>query len=451
MTKAPRAAHYLIVGAVLAASYTTGIGRVPFAKDESQWIATSYYLEALLGEPVSEIRSDVPWPVWGESYWTVTQPPLVRYVIGVGRRLGGFGVADLNGKWDFHADAQANENAGNMPGEKLLLWSRRPMALLSILSGLLLFSVTWRCAGALGGYVFALGFAFHPYLLVTLRRAMGEATLIFFVVLALVATDSATRRSWTFEPRRTTSRSGLRPSSWWLAAGLCAGLAGAAKLNGIFVGVGVVLVAWVSARCAAGEPRASLRGAIGLLGVILAAASVGFVGPNPYLHPGSRPGPVSRTIQMWKQRVEEMQIQRNKRVDARLDGVTDRARAVTRRVFSEHAILQFPGSWVVNGGFTLWGFLVLEWRALRSVRERQPGTELVVLLLGGSVVVPALLTPLDWGRYYLFPVVFASLCSAVGIAAAVDLVRLHLRRSPGADGGSALDRPEPTPGPARRR
>jgi 4-amino-4-deoxy-L-arabinose transferase-like glycosyltransferase len=437
MTQVQRAAHYAVVAAVLTASYSTGIGRVPFAKDESQWIATSYYLEALLGEPVDEIRSDVPRPLWGESYETLTQPPLVRYVIGVGRRLGGFGVADLNGKWNFHADAQSNENAGNMPNEKLLLWSRQPMAFLSILSGLLLFSVTWRCAGLLAGYVFALGFAFNPYLLMTLRRAMGEATLTFLVALALVATDYAARRSWMVEPRRTTSRSGLRPSSWWLAAGVFGGLAGAAKLNGIFVVGGVVLVAWIAARCAAGEPRASLRGAIGLLGVVLAAASVGFVAPNPYLHPGSRPGPVSRTIQMWKQRVGEMKVQRTRRADARLDGVTDRARAAARRVFSEHAILQLPGSWVVHGGFTFWGFLLLAWRAFRSVRERQPGTELVVLALGGSLVVPAILSPLDWDRYYLFPVLFGGLCFAVGVSAAVDLARRRLRPSPGADESGA--------------
>ena len=126
MTSEGRAAHYMVVAAIIGASYWTGIDRVSFAKDESYWIATSYYLEALLGEPVDEIRPEVPQPLWRESYETLTQPPLARYVIGVGRRFGGFGVADLNGKWNYQADLAANEAAGNMPSERLLLWSRRP-------------------------------------------------------------------------------------------------------------------------------------------------------------------------------------------------------------------------------------------------------------------------------------------------------------------------------------
>jgi len=74
MTGGRLAANYAVVAAIVGASYSTGIERVRFFKDESFWIATSYYLEALLGEPVDQIRSDVPRPLWGESYETLTQP-----------------------------------------------------------------------------------------------------------------------------------------------------------------------------------------------------------------------------------------------------------------------------------------------------------------------------------------------------------------------------------------
>jgi hypothetical protein len=421
MTSGRLAAHYTVVAAIVGASYSTGIDRVPFAKDESFWIATSYYLEALIGEPIDQIRSDVPRPLWGESYETLTQPPLARYAIGVGRRLGGFRVADLNGKWDYWTDLATNKAAGNMPSEQLLLWSRLPMAWLAILSGILLFSVVYRCAGLLAGYVFALGFAFNPYLRDTLRRAMGEATLAFFVVLALVATDFAARSCGPAIPCEGRGRSRLGPSVWWLLAGLCAGLAGAAKLNGVFVGGGAALVAWVATRFGAGAPAALRLGAIGAVGIVLGGTVIGFIAPNPYLYPGPRPGPISRMIQLGKQRGIEMRVQRGRRPQDRLDGIADRARAAARRVFLEHTPLQFPGAWALQGGFALAGLLVLSRRALRSVTEGRPGTELVLLTLAGSLVVPAILSPLDWDRYYLFPVLFCGICGAVGVASAFGL------------------------------
>jgi hypothetical protein len=428
MRNGRRAAHYAVVAAIIGTSYSTRIDRVSFFKDESYWIATSYYLEALRGKPIDQIRPDVPRPLWRESYEILTQPPLARYAIGIGRRLGGFGVADLNGKWNYQADLAANEAAGNMPSERLLLWSRRPMALLAILSGLLLFSIARRCAGLLGGYVFALGFAFNPYLLETLRRAMGEATLTFFVTLALVATDLAARSCALMGPLEATSRSRFVPSIWWLVAGLCGGLAGAAKLNGPFVGVGAAVVAWVATRFGAGAPAALRLGAVGAVGLILGGTVIGFVVPNPYLYPGPHPGPISRMIELGVQRTQEMKHQRIERPDARLDGIAERLRAAARRVFFTHAIFQFPGAWALQGGFTLAGLLVLSRRALQGLRERRPGTELVVLVLGGCLVVPAILSPLDWARYYLFAVLFAGFCAAVGVSA---FVRLALRRAVG--------------------
>jgi hypothetical protein len=49
MTNGRRVAHYAVVAAIIGTSCSTGIDHVSFAKDESDWIATSYHLEALLG------------------------------------------------------------------------------------------------------------------------------------------------------------------------------------------------------------------------------------------------------------------------------------------------------------------------------------------------------------------------------------------------------------------
>ena len=77
--------------------------------------------------------------VWQESYWTLTQPPLPRYFIGFGRRLGGFNESQLNQPIDFFLTEAENIAREAYPDEKLLHWARMPMAVLTSFSLFLLF------------------------------------------------------------------------------------------------------------------------------------------------------------------------------------------------------------------------------------------------------------------------------------------------------------------------
>ena len=80
---------------LLTAVFVARIPQVMFHPDESHWIYSSVVFEKLVKMQWSS-------PVWQESYWTLTQPPLARYVIGLGRRLGGYTV--VNNPWRFYLD-----------------------------------------------------------------------------------------------------------------------------------------------------------------------------------------------------------------------------------------------------------------------------------------------------------------------------------------------------------
>jgi hypothetical protein len=97
---------------ILAFFYLRGIGQVPPHGDESQWIATSYFFEAALDPQFiapdwatqshlttndldEALKAQFPAWVktglgdlhtpnepWDTYYWTLTQPMMVRYVIG---------------------------------------------------------------------------------------------------------------------------------------------------------------------------------------------------------------------------------------------------------------------------------------------------------------------------------------------------------------------------------
>ncbi len=61
----------------------------PFHSDEDQWIGTSYYFDLFL-------KGDFQNQNWNTNYWTLTQPPLTRYTIGIGTMLAGIPSDTIN-------------------------------------------------------------------------------------------------------------------------------------------------------------------------------------------------------------------------------------------------------------------------------------------------------------------------------------------------------------------
>src|SRR2546421_7611967 len=113
----------LLLGCVLFAIFYPRVQSTEFHGDESLWIATSYYFDAF-------VEGKFDSPVWNESYETLTQPPVGRYVVGIGRTIGGYGYRDLNRPWNFNLSDEENIARGNKPNPNLLWWSRVPMCIL---------------------------------------------------------------------------------------------------------------------------------------------------------------------------------------------------------------------------------------------------------------------------------------------------------------------------------
>ena len=43
------------------------------------------------------------------------------------------------------------------------------------------------------------------------------------------------------------------------------------------------------------------------------------------------------------------------------------------------------------------------------------GTALAILVVAAVTALPPLLTPLDWDRYYMYPVIFVSVSVSIGL------------------------------------
>ncbi|MBN2393782.1 MAG: phospholipid carrier-dependent glycosyltransferase [Anaerolineae bacterium] len=430
MSRGLRLLEVTVVVAILGKFYFRNLETVRFHGDESHWIATSCFFEALLppgfSEPLWLSLSDVPdtfpapdWlavtltpeasstHVWGAHYWTLTQPMVSRYMIALGRIAGGYGVADLNIPWDFDtADAQ-NVVTGAMPSSRLLWSSRAMMALLSIISGVLLFLLVRRCVGAIAGYSFVGLYVGSEYLLTHLRRAMSEAPLLFFTTLALLCAV----RALSVAPRRLG-----RAIAWLLLMSVCAGLAGAAKLNGLALGFSAVVLCFVVAcRC---RDRSAKRWRVAFLAallVIVVTAGV-FIFVNPFLYPQ----PLLRAIAMVLFRRWEMTRQA-RNLQWYIPDLSARMRIIPLRIFRDYPAVHIE---FFNELLTVLGLYVLaragwQWLADKKCTAISitinVGTSVAILVIGAVTALPPLLTPLDWDRYYMYPVLFVSVNVAVSV------------------------------------
>ncbi|MCC6146277.1 MAG: phospholipid carrier-dependent glycosyltransferase [Anaerolineaceae bacterium] len=411
----------LVALLVLLAIFLTSIGKASYGEDESHWIHTSSYLEILFTHKPDS-------PLWSEHYWTLTQPPVARYLIGLGRLAGGYGSNDLNTPWQFDQDYQTNIANGNLPGADLLWWSRLPMAILAALAGWVVFLLLLPVAGRTAGYYFLFAFAGSPYVLTHLRRAMSETPLLFFTLLAAIACWKAlVELQKAYQKSNVTLKELQKSTLWFILAGACCGLAGASKINGLFSAGGLFALILLAVLLLPGAATFAVRRTFAIRSAILSvfAALLVFTILNPYLYAN----PLLNTARMFKFRVQEMTLQVAGFPENVLHSPLERIEVISRRIFEDYALPGFPGARWLNLLLTGAGLAILVWNAWRWLRygEKNPASA-ALLVLPAPLAAAALITPLDWDRYYLFPVLYAAWCSAAGFGLVMHALRAVFRR-----------------------
>lgn len=438
-----RIAEWIVVAAVLAYSFLRGLERVPFHPDESLWIACSLYFEAAVDQDFvppewfrESARGAAPalpdrgeggagetWTsrlTWGHPYFSLDQPPVARYLIAIGRRLHGTTTADLNRPWKYDLGPDENARLGNMPSPGLLRAARRSTAVLGAASGLVLYGLVRQGAGRIAGILFVFLFPASDYLLVHLRRAMGDSALLFFTCLAMWAGTRALRaRDET--PEGASGGGALRALGWLAAMGVAAGLAGGSKLNGLAVaGAGVVLACGLTfGERAFGRGRRRLAFAAGASLLVAGSCAATFVAVNPSLYRR----PVAHVTAMFELRARELAgNQRNPRWG--LTTARQRLLVVAGRTLKTYTVTRVATLNALLGGA---GFLFLARAAWRWTKDGSgPAAAVVLLTVGLFTAGPALMTPLSWDRYFLYPVVFLTILIAVGAATGPGEIRRFL-------------------------
>lgn len=386
----------ILVMGILFFVYLPGLGEVEFHPDESQWISASHIFE-------SYVRMEFNSEAWDQYYLNLHQPPVACYVIGVGRFVGGYRRPDLNPPWNFERGRQFNERAGAVPSAGLLWWSRLPMAILGILSIGLGFLIL-RKSSIIAAYAWLSLVIFNPYFSLHLRRAMGDSSLIFLTMLTLYlvtqalasAKEVGTNQKWNI-------------TIWLLLAGITSGLAGETKLNGIAT-LGTNLVIAIILGFLLNEQLKEKVTAIFWNGLSTSAMFLfAFLAINPFLWPA----PLARTVQLFTDRVQGVSWQTTTYSGSYMD-IGQRIRIIPTRVFQDYASLPIPT--IFNFILVVLGIWItfMSLQDLLARRDFKPGY-VAFLIMAFFAATPIWLSPLDWDRYYIYPVLFATAFTAIAI------------------------------------
>ena len=408
--------------------------RVPFHEDESQWIATSCYLEALIDPNFRSpewLRQSVifadsslpPWvqrslmgeqssdDPWRPTYWVLTQPPMARYLLGIGRIVGGYSAAQLNVPFHSGRPLEFNRQIGAVPDAGLLRWARLSVVVQSTLSLILLFYLLRRCHSALAGYLCMMSVLSSPFLMLSIRRSMGEGAVLLFSCAGMVA---GLRLLDRWKSGGVPLGRQLPSLLWMMFLGVCAGCAGASKLNGLSLAIlGVLLGMAMSMRGEGLQTRLQrLLFPIFAGGVVAITAWVSFIAINPFLYSHS----VGRLVAMIYLRKREF-FDSSGELFATVPELLLAILTNNREVLPKEMV---ANSYWFSVCFFLIGLGACVRRSLAWLRgQHRDAAGLVILCAALLLAVPSFLGGWRFRRYLLFAAIFGHIAVAVGLAATI--------------------------------
>ena len=350
-----------VVGfAAVAGFLWWGLARVPFHPDEASLLFESRDLELLVTHPLAMAwrpgtRSSP------ETTYRLLNAPLPKYILGLGRRVAGYGPESVAVDWNWSRNWEENVMAGALPPADLLEASRAASTIALLAAIVASYVAGRRIGGRAVGWAAAILLGLNALALLHGRRAMSEGTLLMGVALSIVGILSAERRPWL--------------------AGLTLALAVNAKFSPVaLVPVGLLATAW-SVEGSGQSIRAVLRR--------IAWFGLAFIGVTLLLQPVLWRHPFRSLQAMWQERqallarqVADMQALAPDHV---ISSLAERTAVLTANIYL--APLQFEEV----GNYTV------ELRDSYIDYQRVFGHSLLRSSLGGGLLIALTLLGLIWG------------------------------------------------------
>lgn len=368
-----------------------------------------------------------------EQHMRLITGSLTKYLMGIWWHAGGYSIDEVNEQWDWGADWTYNQSTGHAPDETLLLLGRWPPTLMLAAGVLVIFAIGMELGNHRLAYFASLFYALHPGLLLNGRRAMFEGGLILLSLLTVMMAIRLLRdRDWR-SALLLGMVSGLAVSAKHPAAftviAVFAGCAisGLAAVSKRFGDLGVVKK-WVAT--GNGNPGSSLLLQLTLAGLL---ALLVFYLVNPVWWGN----PIERAEQVFEARkgILDGQVAAFGGYDNIVDQLGGFARQVVKGAPQYYEADTWAG-YIADQidryeaspwrGFSLGesipGGLVLSlvtlvglWSLSNGKNKPTPAQWIVGVWALVIFLSSAILTPLEWQRYYLMTYPLVGLLAGAGL------------------------------------
>lgn len=418
-----------------------GIQFIPFHPDEVSLLYESRDFELLFTNPLA-----MAWqPGLPPDEYRLMNPPLPKYVIGLGRVLAGYSSQAVSVDWNWSLSMIENKARGALPPDGLLWAARLAVTLFIVFSLIIIFLCGRMIESDLTGILAMLFLGTNALVLLHGRRAMSEGVLLFGMTLSMLGILHGARFPWL--------------------AGLGVALAITSKHTAIaLVPVGLIAVIWIPKFIrrdflSTKKPETRQHSTVRIRNVFQYLGTVGIV--FFLLNPILWKHPVGALQAMWQTRQEWATSHINTletfgRLDQTLQGPKQRFAGYLFNLFvnppmfyevanyamdtaeSEGLYLSIPGHDVlrgfIGGGLmlilTIMGMVMYGIRTWRSKTTRYPIFRLYILMIIATLIQGIFLIMIVFlpAQRYVIPMVpFVCLWAAVGLSQPIGILTRFIR------------------------
>jgi hypothetical protein len=389
----------LVLAVVLFGGFCSNLQSVEFQPDETFWIGSSGRFDKF-------ITGDFESPIWNQPFVNYEVRPVPSYIVAISQRLGGVRTDDLPVYWDWALTKDQNISRGAMPSQTAIWWSRLPMAVISVFTLLGTIILIGKAHSRIAAYVFTF-ISLNDYFLLHLRRALSEAPLLLFTVLALYA---------SYKLLMVIEQNSMKKIvSWSVIVGIFCGLAGQSKLTGLACAAIPILGTFILMfRSTPTSHKSGSRTLLVVGGLVLSTSLLIFIASYPFFYRNT----LYRTLGTFYFRRAVIEGQ-EKLYASQVILPNNRINILFQRIF-EYPVSLDSNS-IADSLFHWINFLIVAFGAAYLMRlawrKGQDWEKSVILLLGAvTCAVPMLFVPFDWDRYYLYPIFFSCIFFVIGIS-----------------------------------